>query len=73
MGMGLPSANILTLRTLRRLLPARMIFSKESPQYAAVSSKYFMPYTRIYKGPAGVSHRTREYTGAQQGDWGLRR
>ena len=44
----LPSANILTLRTLSLLFPARMIFSNESPQYAAVSSKYFMPYTRSY-------------------------
>ena len=42
-----PSANILTLRTLSLLFPARTIFSKESPQYAAVSSKYFMPYMRI--------------------------
>lgn len=45
----LPSANILTLRTLSLLFPASIIFSKESPQYAAVSSKYFMPYIRSYK------------------------
>ena len=50
MARDVPSAKILTLRTLRRLFPARTIFSNESPQYAAVSSKYFMPYTRICNG-----------------------
>ena len=66
----MPSANILTLRTLRRLFPARMIFWKESPQYAAASSKYFMPYTRICQDPSASAVTLNRAAQTRDERWG---